>query len=168
MNPKKIPETKQRKHANHNIALIAVHTIGADRRVSTVIELIERSHCTWKCGAACSVNATSLRVGLVEFGKRHDKQTDKRAATLQQTAGRKCYEEVTDLSGVSGVSLTCYEEVSSKLRTCYEEVTKATVPVKVSVVRASIGTQCERAFNHCNMTNDDCNFTAAARCNGGL
>ena len=67
---------------------------------------------------------------------RTTRQTDKRAALPQQTASRsncyneevhqdpcnmlgRCYEdayeEVTDLSGVSGVSLACYEEVASKL-----------------------------------------------------
>jgi len=34
---------------------------------------------------------------------------------------------------MSDVSLSCYEEVSDKLRTCYEEVNEETVPVEFSL-----------------------------------
>ena len=64
-----------------------------------------------------------VRVGLVEFGERHDTW-----AATQQASSRNCYEEVTnilvtsheevtDLSGVLRASPTCYREDSDKLAT---------------------------------------------------
>jgi len=38
------------------------------------------------------------------------------------------YEKATDLSGVSGVSLACYDVVRDKFQTCYEEVTRELLP----------------------------------------
>ena len=92
-------------------------------------------------GVSLTLSATS-RTCRARGILRTTRQTDKRAALPQQTAGRKCYEEVayilitwyekiSDLSGVSGISdvtLACYEEVSDKLRTCYEEVTRKLLP----------------------------------------
>jgi len=45
--------------------------------------------------------------------------------TSSQHVIRCCY---TDLSVMSGVSLTWYEEVNDNLRTCYEDVTRKLIP----------------------------------------
>ena len=83
-----------------------------------------------------------MRVGLVELSERHDKRTNgnQQHYRPQQTADRKCYEEVAnflvtsrqhvsdllleEVSDLSGMSLTCYEVVGDTLATSFGLVTR--------------------------------------------